>query len=89
VAKLVYSAMSSVDGYIEDDDGKFDWAEPDEEAHSFINEIERQLGTHLYGRRMYEVMVAWETAGTSVDEPEFRRDFAEIWRATTSAWSSN
>jgi dihydrofolate reductase len=79
VAKLTYSAIASLDGYIEDEEGRFDWAEPDEEVHSFINELERQCGTYLLGRRLYEVMVAWETTGFG-DEPRYIQDFAEIWR---------
>jgi RibD C-terminal domain len=60
MTKLIYSAISSLDGYIEDEDGKFDWAEPDEEAHKLINDLERSVGTYLYGRRMYETMLGWE-----------------------------
>ncbi len=78
--KLIYSAIASLDGYVADEEGKFDWAVPDEEVHTFGNELERRVGTHLYGRRLYEVMVAWET-GDFADEPTFIRDFAEIWRA--------
>ena len=62
MAKLIYSAIMSLDGYVADEDGKFDWSEPDEEVHAFINDLERPVGTYLYGRRMYEVMVGWETA---------------------------
>jgi dihydrofolate reductase len=80
VAKLIYSAIASLDGYVADEDGRFDWAEPDEEVHRFVNELERPVGTHLYGRRMYEVMRFWETAG-GADWPSFARDYAEIWRA--------
>jgi dihydrofolate reductase len=79
MAKLIYSAISSLDGYVADADGKFDWAEPDEEVHRFANDLERPVGTHLYGRRMYDVMVYWETAGAG--QPAFIKDFAEIWRA--------
>jgi dihydrofolate reductase len=82
VAKLIYSAIASLDGYVADEDGNFDWAAPDEEVHAFVNELERPVGTYLYGRRMYEVMGYWETADTLADQsspPE--RDFAEIWRA--------
>ena len=64
-----------------DEDGNFDWAEPDEEVHTFVNGLERRVGTYLYGRRMYEVMVYWETAHTLPDQPPFVRDFAEIWQA--------
>ena len=79
MAKLIYSAIQSLDGYIEDEDGKFDWAEPDEEVHAFINDLERPVGTFLLGRRMYEVMAYWETIALS--EQPFIQDFAEIWRA--------
>jgi dihydrofolate reductase len=79
--KLVYSAIISLDGYVEDAEGRFDWATPDEEVHAFVNELERPAGTHLYGRRMYETMVFWETAGADPDQPAVFRDFAEIWRA--------
>ncbi len=81
MAKLIYSAITSLDGYIADDDGKFDWAEPDEEVHTFINDLERPVGTYLYGRRMYEVMVGWESAHTIADQPPFMQDFAQIWQA--------
>jgi dihydrofolate reductase len=81
MAKLIYSAIASLDGYIEDEDGKFDWAEPDEEVHTFVNELERPVGTYLYGRRMYETMVYWETAHTDADQPPYIRDFAELWQA--------
>jgi dihydrofolate reductase len=80
VAKLIYSAIASLDGYAADEYGRFDWAEPDEEVHTFVNELERPVGTYLYGRRMYEVMLAWETMNLA-DQPPFIRDFAEIWRA--------
>jgi len=83
VAKLLYSAIASLDLYVEDAGGKFDWAEPDEEVHAFANELDRPIGTHLYGRRMYETMVFWETAGLDDgdDEPEVFRDYANVWRA--------
>ena len=80
MAKLIYAAITSLDGYVADRDGSFDWAAPDEEVHAFVNELERPIGTHLYGRRMYEVMTAWETMQT-VDEPPVMKDFAEIWQA--------
>ena len=80
MAKLIYSAMASLDGYVADEDGNFDWAAPDEEVHAFRNELERPIGTHLFGRRMYEVMVAWETMNVA-DEPAVIRDFAAMWRA--------
>jgi dihydrofolate reductase len=78
VAKLIYSAIASLDGYIEDEHGSFGWAAPDDEVHRFVNELERPIGTYLYGRRMYETMAAWETM--SADEPALR-DYAELWRA--------
>jgi dihydrofolate reductase len=78
MAKLIYSAIMSLDGYIADEDGNFDWAAPDEEVHTFFNDLERPVGTYLYGRRMYEVMVPWETV---TDQTPFTRDFAEMWRA--------
>jgi dihydrofolate reductase len=81
MAKLIYSAIASLDGYVADEDGKFDWAAPDEEVHTFVNDLERPVGTYLYGRRMYEVMVYWETAHTLADQRPFSRDFAEIWQA--------
>jgi dihydrofolate reductase len=80
VAKLIYSAIASLDGYVADEDGNFDWAAPDEEVHAFVNDLERPVGTYLYGRRMYEVMVAWETMPTG-DQGPAMRDYAEIWRA--------
>jgi dihydrofolate reductase len=79
MAKLIYSAIASLDQYVEDEHGKFDWAAPDEEVHAFVNELERPIGTYLYGRRMYETMVYWETAGEG--EPEVISEYAEIWRA--------
>ena len=81
MAKLIYSAISSLDGYFEDAEGRFDWAMPDDEMHAFVNDLERPIGTHLYGRRMYETMVFWETASTDADEPAVFRDYAGIWRA--------
>jgi len=78
VAKLIYSAIASLDGYVADEHGKFEWAVPGEEVHAFVNELERPVGTYLYGRRMYEVMVAWETMS---DPAPVMRDFTQIWRA--------
>jgi dihydrofolate reductase len=80
MAKLIYSAITSLDGYVADEAGKFDWAEPDEEVHRLVNDLERPVGTYLYGRRMYEVMTYWETAHALPDQPPFVRDFAEIWQ---------
>ncbi len=81
MARLIYSAFMSLDGYIADEGGNFDWAEPDEEVHTFVNDLERSVGSYLYGRRMYEVMTYWETAHTLADEPPVIRDFAAIWQA--------
>ena len=69
MAKLIYSAITSLDGYVADEDGNFDWAAPDEEVHAFVNDLERPVGTYLYGRRMYEVMAVWETMHDLADEP--------------------
>lgn len=80
MARLIYSAITSLDGYVADEDGRFDWAEPDEEVHSFVNELERPIGTHLYGRRLYDVMRYWEDPDLS-DQPRYIRDYAEIWQA--------
>jgi dihydrofolate reductase len=78
MARLIYAAIASLDGYINDADGEFGWAAPDEEVHAAANDLERGIGTYLYGRRMYDVMVFWET----MDDPEpVMRDFAELWRA--------
>jgi hypothetical protein len=79
--KLIYSAIASLDGYVEDEEGNFDWAAPDGEVHAFVNDLERPIGTYLYGRRMYETMVFWEGVDTGTDQPAAMRDFAEIWRA--------
>src|SRR6202041_2303614 len=79
--KLIYAAISSLDGYVEDEAGNFDWAAPDGEVHAFVNDLERPIGTYLYGRRMYETMAFWETAGAGTDQTAVSRDFAQIWRA--------
>jgi dihydrofolate reductase len=81
MAKLTYTAISSLDGFVADTDGRFDWAEPDEEVHAFVNDVERPAGTHLYGRRLYEVLVAWETIDQLPGQPPFILDFATIWQA--------
>jgi dihydrofolate reductase len=81
IAKLIYSAITSLDGYVADEDGNFDWAAPDEEVHTFVNDLERKVGTYLYGRRMYEVMHYWETAHTLANQPPFMQDYAQIWQA--------
>ena len=81
MARLVYMTICSLDGYIEDTDGRFDWAEPDDEVHAFANDLARPVGTHLYGRGMYETMAAWQEFGKDPGDPEPIREFAEIWRA--------
>ncbi len=81
MAKLIYSAIASLDGYVEDKQGKIDWGAPDEEVHAFINDLERPIGTYLYGRRMYETMLYWETVSTGGDQSPVTRDFTQIWRA--------
>src|SRR5215212_10930583 len=81
MAKLIYSAIASLDGYVADEDGEFGWAAPDEQVHAFINDLERGVDTYLYGRKMYEVMRYWETAQAVTDQPPVMRDFAEIWQA--------
>jgi len=97
MAKLIYSAIASFDGYVEDREGTFDWAAPDAEVLAFVNDLERPIGTYLYGRRMYETMVYWETAGTGPDQSDESRDFAQLWRAAakivysrtlTNIWST-
>jgi dihydrofolate reductase len=80
VARLIYFTLASLDGYVADTDGKWDWAEPDAEVHAFVNDLARPVGTYLYGRRMYEVMVAWENMDLAGQPPAIS-DYAEIWRA--------
>jgi dihydrofolate reductase len=81
MAKLIYSTIASLDGYVADEHGNFDWSAPDEEVHAFVNDLERPVGTYLFGRRMYEVMTYWETAPTDAGQPPVMRDYAEIWQA--------
>jgi len=81
MARLFYSTLCSLDGYIEDQNGRFDWAAPDEEVHQFVNDQERTVGTYLLGRRMYEIMQVWETDPTLAADSEITRDYAELWRA--------
>ena len=81
MAKLVYSAIASLDSYVADEDGNFDWAVPDEEVHTFISDLDRPLGTYLYGRRMYETMVGWENDHSLAEQSPLMRDFAELWQA--------
>ena len=81
MANLIYSVIASLDGYIEDKDGRFDWAAPDEEVHAFVNELERPVGTYLYGRRMYETMVFWESPPNLAEQSSVEQDFAGIWQS--------
>ena len=92
MARLIYSVIASLDGYVADQEGNFDWAAPDDEVHTFINDLERPIGTYLYGRRMYEVMAVWETDPTLLDQsPSMKAaasatlstasDFAQVWQA--------
>src|ERR1700694_4786008 len=79
MAKLIYAAIASLDGYVEDEEGRFDWAAPDDEVHAFVNDLERPIGTYLYGRRLYEVMAFWETGHTLADP--VMRDYGRLWQA--------
>ena len=81
MATLIYSAIMSLDGYVADENGSFDWAVPDEEVHAFVNDLERPVGTYLFGRRMYETMLYWETAHTLVDQPPVAQAFTQLWQA--------
>ena len=80
MAELIYSAITSLDGYVADEEGKWDWSKPDEAVHTFVNDLARPIGAYLLGRRMYEVLSVWETMDTA-DQPQHIRDYAEIWRA--------
>ena len=80
MAELIYSAIASLDGYVADENGGFDWAAPDEEVHAVVNDLERSIKTYLYGRRIYVTMLAWDSMALD-DQPAVVRDFAEIWRA--------
>ena len=80
MAKLTYTALTSLDGYIEDEEGGFGWAEPDAELHAFVNDLEAPIGTHLYGRRMYETMAIWQEVGAGPDVPAAEVAFAGLWR---------
>lgn len=81
MSSLIYSAIASLDGYTVDDNDNFDWAAPDEQVHAFVNDLERPIGSYLYGRRMYEVMTFWETARADTDHPAAGEDYAQIWQA--------
>jgi dihydrofolate reductase len=78
---MIYSFLVSLDGYVTDRDGKFEWAAPDEEVHAFVNDLQRPVGTYLYGRRLYETMTCWETDPTLAAQSEVMRDFADQWQA--------
>lgn len=82
MAKLIYATITSLDGYVADENGDFAWGEPNEEMHAFVNELEQTIGTYLYGRRMYEVMVVWETMHALPDQPGYILEYSEIWRDT-------
>jgi dihydrofolate reductase len=82
MTKLIYAAITSLDGYVADESGSFDWAAPDEEVHRFVNDLERPIGTNLLGRRMYEVLRYWENPDDLAEQPPVIRDFAEIWQAS-------
>lgn len=81
MARLIYSTLTSLDGYIEDSTGAFQWAAPDEQVFAFINDLDRPLGTYLYGRRRYEIMTYWETANTDPSQSNPERDYGQIWQA--------
>ena len=81
MSKLLYSAISSLDGFIEDGEGRFDWAAPDDEVHAFVNDLERPIATYLFGRRMYESMAYWESPASTADQSAAVREYGEIWRA--------
>ena len=81
MGRLIYSAIASLDGYVEDAHGRFDWAAPDDEVHAFVNDLERPVGTYLYGRRMYETMVYWEDPPEPAQQPPTAQEFAQIWQA--------
>ena len=82
MAKLIYGMNVSLDGFMEDASGSIDWAEPSEEVHAFFNDLERPIGTALYGRRLYETMAVWETDPSLAAESEVLADYARVWRDT-------
>lgn len=81
MAKLIYATNVSLDGYMEDEQGNLEWSIANDETYAFWTDFQRTIGTYLYGRRLYETMVYWETASTGGDQPELKREFAQIWRA--------
>lgn len=82
MGKLIYSMITSLDGFVSDPAGNFGWGGPEEEVHEFVNEQFRSVGTNLYGRRMYETLVYWETAHTLPEQPPFILEYARLWQAT-------
>jgi dihydrofolate reductase len=82
MAKLIYSFNTSLDGYIKDEEGNFGWTEPDEEVHTFFNELERTIGTSLYGRRLYETMRYWQDPPGLESADDYIREYAAIWQDT-------
>jgi len=80
VARLIYTAITSLDGYVNDQEGRFEWAAPDEEVHTFVNDLERPVGTYLFGRKMYETMLYWERAPSLPGDPPCVAEFERIWR---------
>jgi dihydrofolate reductase len=81
MAKLIYTAIASLDGYVEDEEGGFVWAAPDDEVHAYVNELERSIGTYLYGRRMYQTMAVWESVSGEDEQSPTTGEYARIWRA--------
>jgi dihydrofolate reductase len=81
MARLVYAVLASLDGYVADEAGNFDWAAPGEDVHRFINELERSVGTYLFGRRLYEIMAVWQDFPDIEQEPEVIGEYAAIWQS--------
>jgi len=81
VAKLIYVSNMSLDGWTEDERGAFDWATPDDEVFASITDLLRSVGTHLYGRRMYDTMAVWETDAALAEQSDLMGDFASVWQA--------
>jgi dihydrofolate reductase len=81
MAKLIYTAIASLDGYVEDADGSFVWAAPDDEVHAYLNDLERPIGTYLYGRRMYQTMAVWDAVPDEDQQASVTSEYARIWRA--------
>ena len=81
MAKLIYVSNVSLDGFIEDEHGSFEWSAPDDDRFAFITDLVRPVGTYLYGRRLYETMAVWETDRGLASQSELRADFAHVWQA--------